>query len=184
MSDPNHTHNAVIDHVGQLPVEAQRRTAELNQNVSRAVARQRDTLVARLLNPDEARVVREHLVAELVQGFEYRRAELDLAMQGRLQAIREASNHVLMMSKAHLREQRIEHFSTAFQRLEARLHAMIDAYLAEAQARWERLEQIRVPHLREREEARQKQAAGDFLDTIDALLADFRRITDETIDLP
>lgn len=183
MPTPNNTQDVIFDTVEHLPVEAHRRTDELEAQVQRTVARHRDTLLPRLLNREEFRVVREHLVAELVQGFEHRRAALDLAMQSRLQATREACNHVLVMGKVHLREQRIDYFSTAYQRLEGRLQGLIEAYLNEAEARFTRIDRLTIEHLRERERARQEKAAGDFLDTIERLLDEFRRITEETVEL-
>ena len=183
MHTDHRPHEAIIDSVDNLPVETHRRTDELEQQVITTIGRHRDSLLPRLLDRAEFRVVHEQLVAELKQGFEHRRAALDLAMQSRLQATREACNHSLVMGKVHLREQRIDFFSTVYQRLEARLQALIDDYIREAEARFDRVEAIRIEHLRERERARQQKSAGDFLDTLDRLLEEFRRITEETVEL-
>lgn len=181
MTNHHHDQSTLIDDVSHLPIEAHRRTDALEAQVDNAVNRHRESLLLRVLERDEYRVVRQQRAAELLQGFEHRRAALELAMQSRLDATREACNHVLVMGKVHLREQRIEHFTAVYQRLEARIQGLIDDFITEAEARYERSEKIRVEHLRERERQRQQKAASDFIDTLERLLDEFRRITDETI---
>ena len=128
--------------------------------------------------------MREHLAAELAQGFEYRRAALSLAMESRLQSIREACNHVLVTGKTHLRQQRISYFGEVYRELENRMQDLADAYIEQADIRFARIDAISSEHLRERERARQQKAAMDFLDTLDRLMDEFRSIVSETIGPP
>jgi hypothetical protein len=172
---------ALTDNIAQLPAEANRRGDEAERRLGITVARHTESMLPRLLNPAEHRVVREHLAAELALGFEHRREALNLAMESRLQSIREACNHVLVTGKTHLRQERISYFGEVYRELEARMQALADAYIAEADARFARVDLIGAEHLRERERMRQKKGALDFLDTLDALLDEFRSIVSETI---
>jgi hypothetical protein len=133
------------------------------------------------VNPGEHRLVREHLAAELALGFEHRRAALGMVLESRLQSVREACNHVLVTGKTHLRQQRIDYFGQVYRELEGRMQHLADGFLAEADARYTRLEQIASDHLRERERARQEKAALDFLDTLDRLMDEFRAILSESV---
>jgi len=167
-----------------LPAEATRRGNELEHQVGTALRRHTEALLPALLNRAEHRQVREHVARELALGFEHRRAALGMAMESRLQSIREACNHVLVTGKTHLRQQRITYFGEVYQELEGRMQQLADTYLAEADARYQRLTEIRSEHLRAREAARQEKAAGDFLDTLDQLMDEFRSIISENIDRP
>jgi|GEM_PF-2429513 len=174
----------LADDLAHLPAEANRRGEEAEHRLGMTLRRHNESLLPRLLNREEHRVVREHLAVELAQGFEHRRAALNLAMESRLQSIREACNHVLMTGKTHLRQQRIEYFGQVYRQLETQLQELADAYIADADARFARVERIATEHLRERERSRQKKAAMDFLDTIDQLMDEFRSIVTETVGGP
>jgi hypothetical protein len=181
MTNDNQT---LAENLAQLPAEANRRGEEAEHRLGATLRRHNESVLTRLTNPQEHRVVREHLAAELAQGFEYRRAALSLAMESRLQSIREACNHVLMTGKTQLRQERIDYFGQVYRQLETQLQELADAYIADADTRFARVEKIASEHLRERERARQKKSALDFLDTLDQLMDEFRGIIGETIRSP
>ncbi|MBK8640374.1 MAG: hypothetical protein IPN92_19575 [Chromatiaceae bacterium] len=168
----------------KLPAEATRRGNELEHQVGTALRRHTEALLPALLNRAEHRQVREHVARELALGFEHRRAALGMAMESRLQSIREACNHVLVTGKTHLRQQRITYFGEVYRDLEGRMQQLADTYLTEADARYQRLAEIHSEHLRNREAARQEKSAADFLDTLDRLMDEFRSIISENIDRP
>jgi hypothetical protein len=122
------------------------------------------------------------MAAELALGFEHRRAALSMALESRLQSIREACNHVLVTGKTHLRQQRIDYFGQVYSELEARMQQLADTYVAQADARFARLPSIKADYLRERERARQEKSAADFLDTLDLLMDEFRAILSENVE--
>lgn len=165
-----------------LPAEAARRGEDSEQQVGTALRRHSESLWPAVLHRDEHRQVREHLARELALGFEHRHAALGMALESRLQSIREACNHVLVTGKTHLRQQRIDYFGAVYHRLEARMQQLADSYIADADARYGRLEAIRSDHLRERERKRQEKSALDFLDTLDRLMDEFRSIIEENVD--
>lgn len=174
----------LTDDVAQLPVEANRRGDEAERRLGLAVTHHSGSVLPRLLNPTEHRMVREHLGVELALGFEHRREALNLAMESRLQSIREACNHVLVTGKTHLRQERITYFGEVYRKLEGRMQALADGYIADADARFARLDAIGAEHLRKRERTRQEKAALDFLNTLDTLMDEFRSIVNETIAVP
>ncbi len=185
--DPDSATDADADlrqSLDKLPAEATRRGNELEHQVGTALRRHTESLLPALLNRAEHRQVREHVARELALGFEHRRAALGMAMESRLQSIREACNHVLVTGKTHLRQQRITYFGEVYRELEGRMQGLADTSLGEADARYQRLAEIRSDHLRAREAARQEKAAGDFLDTLDRLMDEFRSIISENIDRP
>ncbi len=164
-----------------LPLEATRRGDEAEHRIGHALRRHTQSILPALLNPQEHRLVREHVAAEMALGFEHRRAALGMALDSRLQSIREACNHVLVTGKTQLRQQRIDTFGQVYRDLEARMHQLAEDYLAAADARYTRLQSIQAEHLRVREQARQEKAAGDFLDTLDLLMDEFRAILSENV---
>jgi hypothetical protein len=176
--------DTLTDDIARLPIEANRRSDEAERRLGRTVARHTESVLPPLLNRDEHRIVREHLALELAQGFEHQRETMSLVMESRLQSIREACNHVLITGKTHLRQERIAYFSEVYRQLEARMQALADTYIADADIRFARLGAIAAKHLREREQRRQEKAALDFLDTLDALMDEFRGIIGETVGGP
>jgi hypothetical protein len=184
IADAIHTDTELNQTLDNLPAEATRRGNELEQQVGSALRRHTESLLPAILNRTEHLVVREHLARELALGFEHRRAALSMAMESRLQSIREACNHVLVTGKTHLRQQRISYFGEVYRQLEGRMQQLADAYLSQADARYQRLASIQSEHLRVREQARQEKAAVDFLDTLDRLMDEFRSIINESIDRP
>jgi hypothetical protein len=180
--DTSNDSNDLVDVLDALPAEAARRGDDSEHQVGTAVRRHTESLWPALLNREEHRVVREHLARELALGFEHRHAALSMALESRLQSIREACNHMLVTGKTHLRQQRIDYFGSVYSQLEARMQQLADRYVAEADARYARLDEIRSEHLRERERARQEKSALDFLDTLDRLMDEFRSIIDESVD--
>ncbi len=165
-----------------LPVEASRRGEDSEVQVRQALRRHQESILPAILDRREHKQVREHMAAELAQGFEHRRQALSMALESRLQSIREACNHVLVTGKTHLRQQRIQHFGEVYRQLEQRMNALTDDYLAEADRRFTRIESIQSEHLRRREQQRQEKAADDFLTTLDMLMDEFRSILSEHVD--
>lgn len=165
-----------------LPVEATRRGQDCELQVQEALRRHRESVLPALFERREHQQVRAHLADELALGFEHRRQALSMALESRLQSIREACNHVLVTGKTHLRQQRIEYFGEVYRQLEQRMSRLTDEYLAEADRRFARLEAIQNEHLRRREQQRQEKAADDFLDTMDQLMDEFRAILSEHVD--
>jgi hypothetical protein len=175
---------ATHDATGTLydqPGEATRRGQDADRQIGQALRRHTGSLLPALVNRQERLLVREHVAAELALGFEHRRVALGMVLESRLQAVREACNHVLVVGKTHLRQQRIDHFGQVYRQLESRMQDLADGFLAEADARYARLERIASEHLRARERARQEKAAMDFLDTIDCLMDEFRAILSENV---
>jgi hypothetical protein len=164
-----------------LPQEATRRGDEAERRIGHALRRHTESLLPALIHREEHRLVREHLAAELVLGFEHRRAALGMALDSRLQSIREACNHVLVTGKTHLRQQRIDFFGQVYSDLEARMQQLADTFVTAADARYARLQSIQSETLRKREQARQEKAAQDFLDTLDRLMDEFRAILSENV---
>lgn len=175
----DHGLSTVLD---DLPAEATRRGNDSEHQVGSAVRRHSESLWPALVNRDEHRLVRQHLARELALGFEHREAALGMALESRLQSVREACNHVLVTGKTHLRQQRIDYFGVVYSQLEGRLQALADEFITNADARYARLERIKSDHLRERERQRQEKSAIDFLDTLDRLMDEFRGIIDESVD--
>lgn len=165
-----------------LPAEASRRGEDCEHQVRQALQRHRESVLPAILDRREHLQVREHMAAELALGFEHRRQALSMALESRLQSIREACNHVLVTGKTHLRQQRIQYFGEVYRQLEQRMSTLADDYLAEADRRFARIASIRSEHLRRREQQRQEKAADDFLATLDLLMDEFRSILGEHVD--
>ncbi|AGA89193.1 hypothetical protein Thimo_0323 [Thioflavicoccus mobilis 8321] len=179
MSPDNHALTVDLD---DLPAEATRRGDDNEQRVDQALRRHTESLLPAMLERGRHRLVREHLDTELALGFEHRRQALSMALESRLQSIREACNHLLVTGKAHLRRQRIEYFGEVYRQLEQRMSQLADDYLAEADTRFARIEGLKSEHLRQREQQRLERSADDFLATLDRLMDDFRAIISENVD--
>ncbi|MBK1645232.1 hypothetical protein CKO25_11380 [Thiocapsa imhoffii] len=178
----NDHHQPHVSDLNTLPSEATRRGQDCEAQVQQALSRHRESVLPAILERHEHRQVRAHQAAELALGFEHRRQAIAMALESRLQSIREACNHVLVTGKTHLRQQRIEYFGEVYRQLEQRMNNLTDDYLAEADRRYARLQTIQNEHLRRREQQRQEKAADDFLDTMDQLMDEFRSIISEHVD--
>ncbi len=178
----NTEHLALVSDLDHLPAEATRRGDAAEQQISQAIRRHAESPWPALLNRGEYRLVRDHTAAELTLGFEHRRAALAMALESRLQSIQEACNHVLVTGKTHLRQQRIDYFGEVYRQLEARMQQLADSFIADADARYARIDAIRSEHLRTRERERQEKSAQDFLTTLDRLMDEFRSIISEGVE--
>lgn len=143
-------------------------------------ARSRSWL-ARLFPDAVDREVRQHQLAELQCGFEFRRRALQMAVETKLQAVEEMCNHVLVTGKSEVRRRRQEVFAEQRLKLQASLDALADRFHADMERRFEALEGMRNAILREREARRLERSVDEFHATLDQLAADFVAIIQEGV---
>jgi len=168
--------------IDNLPNEANQRGENTEQRVVQAMDKYSDPPLAFLSNHRERSLVQKELVAELAQGFEYRRKALEMALETRLHSIREACNHVLVTGKTHLRQQRLEYFGEVLKQVEKRMSDFADDFLQDTDQRFERLENYQSEEIRKRERMRLEKSVDDFLTTLDHLMDEFTQIIHEHID--
>lgn len=168
--------------IDDLPTEAARRGSDNDTRVVQALDRQSNQLLPGLVYGKERRLVQQHLIGELAQGFEHRRQALGMALETRLHSIREACNHVLVTGKTHLRQQRLEYFGEVYQQVEQRMNALADEFLLDMDQRFGRLDRFSNERIRAREQQRLEKSVDDFLDTVDHLMEEFRSIISENVD--
>ena len=84
------------------------RNAELAETT---LARSQSRLLGWLTPNDARALAHDQELSEIRTGFEYRRRLLDLAVEARLQAVREQCDHLLMTGKSEIRRERQEFFA-------------------------------------------------------------------------
>ena len=127
------------------------------------------------------RLIRGHLRKELEKGFEFRLKKLSLELDSALHQVREESNHLLVMGKAHLRKEQMDFFATSYNDIMERFNRLSDRFLAGLDSRFERLEKYKNPVIRKKEEQRINRAVETFVTTLDQLVEDFRSIITERV---
>jgi hypothetical protein len=138
-------------------------------------------LVTRLFPTPEVQAVREHEMAQVKTGFEYRRRALRMAVETKLQAVEEMCNHVLVTGKSEIRRQRQEFFAEQKLKLQHTMDEHADRFNAEMERRFEALERLRSEVLRRKEEERLLRAVERFHDMLDQLGAEFLQIIHEGV---
>lgn len=158
------------------------RSGDSNEGqVMGAIERHNQTPMPMLFNRPERKLVQQHMVEELSQGFEHRRKALNMVLETKLHSIQEACNHVLVTGKTHLRQQRLEYFGEVFREVEQRMNGLADAFLTDMDKRFERLKEFKSEAIKKREKQRLDKSVDDFLDTLDQLMDEFRSIISEHI---
>lgn len=169
------------EQLNRLPQEAIK-TGENNERQVVLAIRRHNQAAFPILNRNERKVVQKHMLDELSQGFDHRRQALGMALETRLHSIREACNHVLVTGKTHLRQQRLEYFGQVFRQVEQRMNHLADDFLNDMDKRFERLNDYKTESIKQREKIRLEKSVGDFLDTLDQLMDEFRSIIGENIE--
>ncbi|MCB1866615.1 MAG: hypothetical protein KDG50_14450 [Chromatiales bacterium] len=168
--------------IDQMSGEAENRQKQNQSIVGGALQRyqQHGPLVA-LLNRKEHGIVRNSLVQELQQGFEYRRQSLQMVLDTRLQSMEEMCNQVLVTGKARLRQQRSRFFAEELFNVQQAMNAIAVRFNDEVGNALEALKRIEHERLRAREEERIFHAYELFHDTIDKLTTNFANIINESV---
>ena len=162
------------------PQEVARSGDSNEQQVMNAIERHNQAPFP-VLNRSERKLVQQHMIEELTQGFEHRRRALNMVLETKLHSIQEACNHVLVTGKTHLRQQRLEYFGEVFRQVEQRMNGLADDFLKDMDARFERLKEFKNEAIKQREKIRLEKSVDDFLDTLDQLMDEFRSIISEHI---
>lgn len=126
-----------------------------------------------LFNRHERKQVQQYLVAELEQGFEYRRKALAMVLDARLEAIEESCKHVMEIGKNQLSGQRGQIYAQELLRLRTRLDEMAEAFAIKIDQRLAQLDRYRNDAIRLRERQRLEKSVVDFLDVLDRLADEF-----------
>ena len=161
------------------PVQAQ--VSENTALVDATLQARERSLFRRLFPAEEDRVIRDHQVAQITTGFEYRRRALQMAVETRLQAIEEMCNHVLVTGKSEIRRQRQEFFAEQRLKLEQAMNDCSERFNQEVERRLGALARYSHPHLREREEERLLRSIDQFQDMLDQLAQGFMQIIQEGV---
>lgn len=157
------------------------RSGDSNEQQVRHAIHRHNQVPFPVLNRPERKLVQQHMIGELTQGFEHRRQALNMVLETKLHSIQEACNHVLVTGKTHLRQQRLEYFGEVFRQVEQRMNSLADDFLSDMDARFERLKDYKSDAIKHREKQRLEKSVDDFLDTIDQLMDEFRSIIGEHI---
>ncbi|HRQ65970.1 MAG TPA: hypothetical protein PKZ76_14100 [Xanthomonadaceae bacterium] len=162
--------------------ESVRRQADAHDaRVEAALRNHAGTWLARLLPDRIGREVKEHELAELQAGFDYRRRALQMAIETKLQAVEEMCNHVLVTGKSEVRRRRQEVFAEQRLMLQQSLDKLADRFGADMERRFEAVANIRSEVLRCHEERRLERAVEEFHGTLDRLAEDFVAIIREGV---
>lgn len=138
-------------------------------------------LLRRLFPGQEERALRGHELAQVSTEFEFRQRALTMAVETKLQALEEMCNHVLVTGKSEIRRKRQAFFAEQRLQLQQAMNDVADTFNTEMQKRFDGLEQIRQPFLREREEQRLMKSADQFSDMLDQLVREFADIINEGV---
>lgn len=149
--------------------------------VDAAIDRHANRLLSRLLPDAIDRKVREHGIAELEIGFDYRRRALQMAVESKLQAVEEMCNHVLMTGKSEVRRKRQEFFAGQRLQLQTTLDDLAQRFNADMEKRLNGLGELSHPVLREREMRRLENGIDEFHATLERLTRDFLSIVEEGV---
>ncbi len=182
MTTGNKTNDAQQNPYEKMTAQAVQPGNESEHRIAAALRDHANPVLPAIFNRQERKVVQKALIAELEQGFEHRRKAIGMALESRLHSIREGCNHVLVVAKTQLRQQRIEYYAQSLRQLEHRMQILADTFLAEADQRFERLDSYQHESIRQREKARIENSVDQFLTTIDRMMEEFINIVSEHID--
>lgn len=129
-----------------------------------------------LMRREQRKVVQGNVVAELCQGFEYRQQALRMALDTRLQAMEEHCNHILITGKAQYRRERNSFFANQLVELQQQMDLLAECFNRDVDQRLQRINSYQSSHLQRREQERLEKSIDDFMDTLDALMDDFKTI--------
>lgn len=129
-----------------------------------------------LMSRQRRKLVQESILVELKQGFEYRQQALRMTLDTRLQAMEEHCNHVLVTGKAQYRRERNSFFVNQLVELQRQMDELADKFNHAVDERLNRLESYQNEHLKHREQERLEKSIDDFMDTVDALMENFKSI--------
>lgn len=129
-----------------------------------------------LMDRQRRKLVQGNVLVELRQGFEYRQQALRMALETRLQAMEEHCNHVLVTGKAQYRRERNSFFARQLMELQEQMSGLADRFNLEVDQRLQKLDSYHSDHLKQREQERLEKSIDDFMDTLDALMDDFKNI--------
>lgn len=153
-------------------------TQHLVDNVTRKT---HANLLRRLFPGHEERALRDHELAQVGTEFEFRQRALTMAVETKLQALEEMCNHVLVTGKSEIRRKRQAFFAEQRLQLQQSMNQVAASFNTEMQQRFDALEDIRQPFLREREEQRLMKSADQFGDMLDQLVREFADIINEGV---
>jgi hypothetical protein len=162
--------------------ESVRRQADAHERrVNAALQAHAGGWLGRLMPDRISREIREHELAELQTGFEYRRRALQMAIETKLQAVEEMCNHVLVTGKSEVRRRRQEVFAEQRLMLQQSLDQLADRFTVDMERRFDAVSGIRSEVLRCHEEKRLERAVEEFHATLDRLAEDFVAIIREGV---
>jgi len=171
----------------ELPI-LQRQTAAVTPladdtevRVNNALEQHRSSFLVRLFPDELDREIHSHELSQLRTGFEYRRKALEMAVETRLQAVEEMCNHVLVTGKSEIRRRRQEFFTEQMLQLEQSMNRHAERFQTEIEQRYDALERLRDPRLKEREAQRLDRRVDEFNDLLEELSRDFVEIVREGV---
>lgn len=129
-----------------------------------------------MMKREQRKVVQGNVIDELRQGFKYRQQALSMALDTRLQAMEEHCNHVLVTGKAQYRRERNSFFANQLVELQQQMDALAEKFNHGVDQRLQKLDSYQSSHLQHREQERLEKSIDDFMDTLDALMDDFKAI--------
>lgn len=116
--------------------------------------------------------------------YEHQHQVLQIAHEARLQEIKEIYNDFLVKGKTKIRKEQAEFFQMQFETLVTNISTKSQSFGERINDAYLKLDNIKVEALRKRQEQLIESIIGDYYETVDKLVKNFRKILDEEIQNP
>lgn len=113
--------------------------------------------------------------------LEFREKALKILKEAQIQAIEEKYNEYLKTGKAIIRSDSGLFFANKQSAFVVGINKICDNFYQAVERQYDKLQNLKIPYLREIEEQRIEECAMQFKQSVDKLMADFVHILDEKI---
>jgi len=113
--------------------------------------------------------------------LEFREKALKIAKESQFQSIKETYTEFLVTSKGKIRKDRTVFFAKQLQELEVEINKITSIFYQLIEDQYAKLDNIKIPFLKEMEDRRIEESAVRFNDTVAKLMLDFKNILNEEI---
>lgn len=135
--------------------------------------------------PDKQRRYIEQAKRKAVRShYEHQHQVLQIAHEARLQEIKEIYNDFLVKGKTKIRKEQAEFFQVQFETLVTNISNKSQSFGERINEAYLKLDNIKVETLRKHQEQLIESITGDYYETVDKLIKNFRKILDEEIHNP
>jgi len=154
---------------------------EINAVRPEALIQKHRQILQRLFPTKMQKAIVDSDLAQAKTELEYRERALKMLKEAQLQAIEEKYNEYLKTGKAIIRSDSGLFFADKQVDFDDGINKICDRFYSAVERQYDKLQNLKIPYLRELEEQRIEECVKQFQETMKKLTTDFAHILDEKI---